>query len=58
MFDYEIMCYKIEYKEKNAVCWFETTCNSEEKVIEFVKSNKKEWENYRVLQIRHAIIDL
>ena len=58
MFDYEIMCYKIEYKEKGAPLWFETTKKSEEDVLDFIKAHMKDWENYRVLQIRNAIIDL
>lgn len=58
MFDYEIMCYKIEYKEKGAICWFQTQKATDEEAYEFVKANIKDWENYRILQIRAARTDL
>ena len=58
MFDYEIMCYKIEFQKKDANWWFETQRATEKEAFEFVKANIEDWKNYRILQIRAARTDL
>lgn len=57
MLDYEIIGYKVEYIRKSAVRWFEHCFYTEEEAIDFVKANRKNWKNYRLVKLQSAIFD-
>lgn len=57
MLDYEIRCFKVQYTPKGAVCRFEHITDTEESAVEFIKSNRADWVEYRMVKLQVAIID-
>lgn len=57
MLDYEIQGYTVEYYRKNGICWSTSSFDTEEAAISFIKDSRSRWEEYRLVQIRAAIID-
>lgn len=59
MLDYVIQGYVVEYYRKNAICWSSASFDTEEEAVEFIKDcrDRRNWQEYRLAQIRHAIID-
>ena len=57
MLDYEIRCFKVRYTLKGAVCSLEHITDTEESAVEFIKSNRADWEEYQMVKVQLAIID-
>lgn len=57
MLDYEVYCYEVSYVEKGAFCWFTRDFDTEEELVSFVKSERKNWEVYRIQKVLSAIVD-
>ena len=57
MLDYEIICYKVEFLRKGAVVNFDRTFYTEESAVDFIKTNRAKWEEYRLLKIEVAVSD-
>jgi hypothetical protein len=59
MLDYEISYYKVLYRRwafgKLKRC--SRSFDTEEDAVEFVKEHRTEWQEYRIEQVRSAIID-
>lgn len=59
MFDlnYYVLCYKVEFFKKGSDESFDRTFDTDEDAIDFIKTNRAEWEKYRLLLIQWADID-
>ena len=57
MLDYEGIFYTVDYWELGCDLYKTIEFYAEENCIEFIKSNRNKWENYRLIKHTYAVID-
>ncbi len=58
MLDYEIDKYRLEFRPLYCRTTFYKDFGSEDDAVCYIKSNYKNWANYKLQKIQNAIIDL